>query len=161
MVNHFFPGTRLRVPATFRATFASQRRDKRLRYLPWTLKTSRERAIDRPATLSRDLMRPWCPRASGAALYLIESGLRLLVDTTGPSTHVMGLLGGRQRIEWLDGVLGRSPMSAGRERAAVAFGSRSVQGGSHCPPSLCRHLWQVPHVLASVPPHVSTRDACM
>ena len=54
-VNHFFPGTRsgtrLRVPAIFFILggdiceiFASPRRDKRLRYLPWTRKTSRERA---------------------------------------------------------------------------------------------------------------------
>ena len=50
-VNHLFPGTRLRVPAIFfilggdiYEIFASPRRDKRLRYLPWTRKTSRERA---------------------------------------------------------------------------------------------------------------------
>ena len=43
---------------------------------------------------------------SEAALYQIESGLRLRVDTTGPSIHVMERRGGRQRIEWLDGVLG-------------------------------------------------------
>ena len=53
-VNHFFPGTRLRVPAIFFILggdiceiFASPRRDKRLRYLPWTRKTSRERATPR------------------------------------------------------------------------------------------------------------------
>ena len=35
-------------------------------------------------------------------------------------------------------MLGRSPMSAGRrERVVVAFGSRSVQRGSHCPLSPC------------------------
>ena len=79
-------------------------------------------AIGNPVGPSRELAAPW---------YQIESGLRLRVDTTGASIHVMGRRGGRQRIEWLDGVLGRSPMQAGRERAAVAFGSRSVEGRSH------------------------------
>jgi len=81
----------------------------------------------------------WRPRGihkqSEAPLYLRESGLRLLVDTMGPSTYVMGLRGGRMRIEWWSGELGRSPMPAGRERAAFAFGSRSVEGGSQ--PALC------------------------
>ena len=45
----------------------------------------------------------------------------------------MGLWGGRQRIEVMHVVFGRSPMPAGRERAEIAFGSRTVGGGSHMP----------------------------
>ena len=45
------------------------------------------------------------------------------MDTTGPSTHVMGLRCGRLRIGVVDGVFGRSHAPAGEEGEAAAIGN--------------------------------------
>ena len=74
-------------------------------------------------------MRHGIHKQSETALSQIERSLRLLVDTTGPSTHVMAPRCARTRIGVVDGVLGRTHAPAGEEGEAAANGDwRSTEG---------------------------------
>ena len=89
-------------------------------------------------------------KLSGAALYQIESGPRLPVDTMGASNHVIGLRGGRLRIGVLDGVFGRSHTPTGEKGEAAANGNAIYRGDAGL--ALCYESYLYPRTYSFLHP---------